>query len=125
MRFAGGLAFIGLALVYGCADSRVVDACEPVTATEMVYPFTGTWDSEDSTLLCLVQHDARTVSGTWAGREALGIVNNDGTLYLARRESGRDVAVAALTLAHDTLTAQYTVPETRPVKWLRRRGTER
>jgi len=67
--------------------------------------------------MCLVQHDAITVTGTWNGEEAVGLVHEDGTLYLA--DDGE--TMVAFSLLGDTLTAKRGIGVAPGSRWIQPR----
>lgn len=108
MRYALALLLTVYNLSTGCWASDAV-ACDQLSGSERVYPFTGAWEQGGVTArLCLSQHDARTVSGTLGSRPVVGSVHPDGTLMLALGTRG-GAELYALRLSHDTLTIEYGV----------------
>lgn len=108
-----------LSLSVACGSGRGEPECEPQSSL----PFSGDWQpvAPDGAALCLNQARHDHVVGTHSGSLAAGIVNRDGTLYLAVENFPASLRV--LTLAGDTLTqSAFVSPDgqrTQPLHWVR------
>lgn len=117
-RRSGAWLPLWLTAVSACGSQPASLGCEQASGREQVYPFTGTWTQEAS-LICLHQHDAVTVTGTWEGQEAVGLVHEDGTLYLMK--DSHEQTMAAFSLLADTLTVKRGIAVTSGLRWIRTR----
>jgi hypothetical protein len=91
----------GAILVGACAP-HADRGCAQASTRDAVYPFTGQFASATSgRVLCLYQHDARSVSGAAGAASLIGTVRPDGTLVFATGGASPTLVVARLSA--DTL----------------------
>lgn len=102
------MALSAALLVVGCA-SKQTPAERPATARERALPFTGRWriPGEPSPLR-LYQTDAKTVVGSIASAGASGMIEPDGTLYLAVGKA-TSVTIYSLSKSGSTLVVRRRV----------------